>query len=192
MRKNVKKYSEGWWWGFLLRSIAAICFGLLAVFATAEMLWVVMMVGAIILIFMGVVKMVSTFAGMDARHWFLDFLVALLEIVAGAYLAFNVRTGTELLAVIVGAFILVRGIIEFVMGIVGTGSYTKALWVLAGLVGIGLGLIIIYYPLASNVAFVWLFGIYALVVGVMDLGYAIRLRVNARGRRKSGGRRRKA
>jgi uncharacterized membrane protein HdeD (DUF308 family) len=191
MRKNIKTYKENWWWAFLLRSIAAICFGLLAIFATAETLSLVIMIGAIALIFMGGVKVVNALAELNSRHWFLDFIVGLLEVIAGAYLAFNERTGTELLAIIIGAFILTRGIIELVMGIVGTGSYTKALWALAGLVGIALGLIIIYYPLTSNIAFVWLFGVYALIVGVIDLGYAIRMRINAHRTKKSAKRKKK-
>ena len=50
------------------------------------------------------------------------------------------------------------------------------MWIITGLLGIVAAIALIVYPLPGTLAFVWVIGLYALVHGVVNIGYAFQIR----------------
>jgi uncharacterized membrane protein HdeD (DUF308 family) len=115
------------WWVFLIRGLAAIAFGVIAVF------WPGITVGALVIVF--------------------------------------------------GAYAVVDGVFDLMLGIRGTASTGRSLtggdrvWlVLSGILGVAAGFIAFVWPGITAVALLWVIAFWAVFTGVIELFAAWRLR----------------
>jgi uncharacterized membrane protein HdeD (DUF308 family) len=117
-----------------------------------------------------------------SRHWWWFALRGVAAILFGI-LAFS-RPGTSLAALVLlfGAYAFVDGLFNVV------GSFrlrhTEGRWwelLLAGLAGIAIGLVTWFYPSITALALLIVIAAWAIVVGIFEIGAAIRLRKVIRG-----------
>jgi len=112
-----------------------------------------------------------------AQHWWVILLRGLLAILFGicAYL----WPGPTLAFVVLlwGAYALVDGIFELIAGIKGKWGAL----VFLGILGIAAGLITFFYPGITAIALVWVIAFWAILVGIMQISAAIRLRKEVQG-----------
>lgn len=166
------------WWLFLLRGLAAIVFGILAV------LWPQITVLSLILIYGafaladGVFALGAAIFGKAARapRWWLA-LIGLSGIAIGVMtFVWPIITALVLLA-----FISAWAILTGVLQIVGAIQLRKEIdneWmlILGGALSVLFGIVLVVAPGAGAIALIWVIAFYAVLFGVLQVAFAFRLR----------------
>ena len=165
------------WWLLLLRGIAAIVFGLLAfAWPGLTLLTLILFYGAFALVD-GVLAIIAAITGGSAApRWWLA-IVGLLGLAAGL-LTFLMP---GLTAVVLLLFIAGWAIATGVLQIIGAIKLRKEIdneWllILGGIVSVLFGVCMMLAPGAGALALVWVIGAYSVVMGVIFVALAFRLR----------------
>ena len=165
------------WWLLLLRSIALLLFGLIAVLWPGLTLVALATVFAAYLIITGIVDIITGIRAEGRRTlWFLTMLLGLAEIGVAIFL---LKTGLILatLIAIVGLSLIVIGIIEIVAAFEsGEDSSRRLLLIISGGLGVIGGFIVLRYPVSSGLAFVWVLGVWGLLTGSLQIAMCLSLR----------------
>jgi uncharacterized membrane protein HdeD (DUF308 family) len=166
-----------YWWLILLRGIVAIAFGVLSfIWPGITVVTLVLFWGAFALVD-GVLALAHAFMGdsMGPRWWMA--LVGLSGIAAGvvAFMA------PGLTAVVLLYFFAGWAIALGVFQIVGAIQLRKQIdneWtlILSGVVSVLFGFLLFAVPGAGLIGFVWVIAAYAIVFGVLLIGFAFRLK----------------
>jgi uncharacterized membrane protein HdeD (DUF308 family) len=166
-------------WGLpVLLGALSVVAGLAMLAWPAETVLVIAVVIGIQLLVNGVVRLVQSFAADDGSggERTLVALLGIFSILVGVLCLRNILQTVTVLAVLVGVFWLVGGIIEVIGGL-STGSVPGRGWrLLSGALGVIAGIAVLAYPGISLGALVVLFGIYLLLFGVISIvtGLAVR------------------
>jgi uncharacterized membrane protein HdeD (DUF308 family) len=167
------------WWLLLLRGIAAIIFGILAfAWPGITLLTLVLFYGAFALVD-GICAVIAAVTGsVPGSRWWLA-IVGLCGVVAGV-LTFAWPGLTAFLLLI---FIAVWAIVVGVFEIIGAIRLRKEIdneWmlILSGVVSVLFGIVLLVRPGPGALALVWMIGIYALVFGILNIAFALRLRTH--------------
>lgn len=182
---DVKGYASSHWGGFLLRALVAIGLGLYCLLAPESVLSVLTGVVAIGLLVMGIFELVRAFMLHKRGQSFgLALISGGLETIFGTWLLVNKDARLEILAIIIAVIAIVHGLLNLTIAIKGTkDSGDRFIWLAAGILGLALGILIFFVPSfgwATNVAIIWIFGIFLLVMGLSNAFYAISLRKKAK------------
>ena len=162
-----KRFISEYWWVLTVRGILAILFGIAAVFWPGlTIVTLLYLFGAYILV-SGVVNIIHGVGGVSKRaSWFLTLVVGLLELGVGVYLLRHPHVTFATLILLIGFMLIVRGVIEGVSAFSdATSSTERALMIIASIVAILAGILLLFQPAAAGVAFVWILGLYALIIG---------------------------
>lgn len=165
------------WWLILLRGIAAIVFGILAfAWPGITLLSLVILYGVYALID-GVFSIIAAIKGghAESRWWLI--LIGILGIAAGLLTFFWPAITALVLTIFIGAWALIHGIFEIVGAIKIRKEIDNEWWlILSGALSVIFGLAVLILPGAGALALVWLIGAYAIVFGVLLVGFAFRLK----------------
>lgn len=170
-----------YWWLFLLRGLAAVAFGVLALIWPGITLLSLVFLWGFFAILDGVFALAAAIMGKSAApRWWLA-VVGVAGLGAGV-LAF---IWPGLTALVLLMFIAAWAIVGGVFQIVGAIQLRKEIsneWllVLDGALSVLFGIVLVAMPSAGALALVWLIGIFAILFGVLMLGFAFRLRKHAR------------
>lgn len=171
-----KHYQTWRWWTIALRGLAAIIFGLLAVFAPGAAFISLVFVFGVFALVDGVLALsFGARSARDARAWVIGR--GLISIVAGVVaIAWPGMSAIALLFVI-GAWAIVAGVLEIASAI-RLRRVIRHEWLLAfeGILEIAFGIALMISPLAGAIVIGLWVGAYALVLGGMMIGTAFRLR----------------
>jgi uncharacterized membrane protein HdeD (DUF308 family) len=112
-----------------------------------------------------------------SRNWWLVMLRGVLAIVFGVLAMIGPGAAWFALALVFGAYALVDGVFALVTAFSGRpeGGPWWSLF-LEGLIGVGVGVITFALPQITEVALVYLIGIWAIAQGIFEIGAAFRLR----------------
>lgn len=166
------------WWIVALRGLVAILFGVVA------LLWPDITLTALIVAFGiysmadGVAALIAAFraAGQD-RPWLPFVLEGVVAIGAGVLALVWPGLSALALLYVIAAAAIVTGLFEIVAAIRLRREVEGELWLaLAGLASIAFGVVMAIFPGEGAVALVWLVGTYAIVLGVLLVALAFRLR----------------
>jgi uncharacterized membrane protein HdeD (DUF308 family) len=161
------------WWVLALRGLLAVLFGLAAFF------WPLATVGALVLVF-GAFAMVygilAVVAGIRARWW--GMLIAGLGGIALGVLTILWPGITALaLLYLIAAWALIVGILQVVAAVQLRREISNEwLLALAGVVTIVWAVLLVLFPAAGALSVLWIIGAFALVIGILELVLAFRLR----------------
>ena len=166
------------WWMIVLRGLAALLFGLVAIF------WPGISLDALVILFGayaladGIIAVFGSFrmASGEPRRSFLA-LTGIVGILIGLISVFWPEATIVLLLYFVAAWALLFGIIE----IAGSFRLKKEFgpdWPVSkgGILLVAFGLLLVIFPGAVAVAATWVIGIFALLVGIALLSFAWRRR----------------
>jgi uncharacterized membrane protein HdeD (DUF308 family) len=178
MSTRVEEYVHDLWWLFVLSGIATITFGILALFLPGLTLALLVVIFAIYAIVIGVIELVHGFASIGKRSsWWFTLLVGLVMLGVGVYLIRHPETAIGTFIVLIGAVLLVRGIFDLIVAAFFVKrNESRWLWVISGVLGILAGIFLWSNPASGGIAFVWVLGLYALIVGSISLAYAFSVR----------------
>jgi len=166
-------------WGWMaLRGVAAIVFGLLAMFVPAITLSVLIMVWGAYALVDGVLALLAGFRIRESgRPLWSMVIVGLIGVVAGIVTLLWPGLSALMLLFIIASWALVSGAFQIVAAI----RFRKEIrneWLhgLSGLISLVFGVLLFTQPEAGAVALVWVIGLYSVFFGVLVLGFSLRLR----------------
>lgn len=112
-------------------------------------------------------------------YWWLALIAGLIMLGVGVFLATNLQLSIATFVLLVGGALLVNGIIDMLIGIfISRKAEHRILWILTGALSLIAGAVIWVYPVRGSLAFVWVLGLYALIMGVVSISKAISLRAS--------------
>lgn len=168
------------WWLLLLRGLAAVLFGLLALAWPGLTLLVLIFLFAVFAFADGMLALTAALGGGAAMYRWWLVLVGLLGLAAGIITIAYPRTTALVLLVLIGWWSIVRGLFE-IIGAIQLRKEIENEWtlILGGIVSLVFGLLVLIHPGAGALAMVWLIGVYAIAAGVLMIGFSFRLRRHA-------------
>jgi uncharacterized membrane protein HdeD (DUF308 family) len=166
------------WWVPALRGAIAILFGVLAfVYPIVVTTLGIALLAAFALV-EGVFALVRAFGmGLPAGHRALLIILGLAGLAVAALAVLYPGLATLTFVVFVGWWAILGGAFELIVAV----EYRKVIendWllVLTGLLSLVFGVLLIWQPFAGLQALLWLFGIYAVIIGILMLAVGFRLR----------------
>lgn len=166
------------WWLVALRGVAALLFGLLTLFNPAVTLAaLVLLFGAYALVD-GVFTIVSALANRHGEsHWVALLVGGVLSVALGVLTFLMPGVTAVVLLYCVAAWAIVTGGAQIAAAIrlrkVITGEWLLAL---AGVLSVAFGLVLVVFPGAGALAVALWIGAYAIVLGIVLIAFAFRLR----------------
>jgi uncharacterized membrane protein HdeD (DUF308 family) len=165
------------WWLLLLRGIAAIIFGLLAfAWPGLTLLTLILFYGAFALVD-GVLAIVAAMTGgVPGSRWWLA-IVGLLGIAAGLLTFLTPGLTALVLLFFIAGWAIVTGVFE-IIGAIKLRKEIDNEWllILGGIISVLFGVGMMLAPGAGALALVWVIGAYSVVMGVIFVALAFRLK----------------
>ena len=174
------------WWVLALRGLVAIFFGLAALFWPGLILAVLIVFFGAYALVDGILAIVAAFrssgGGMRRRLLLIEGVVGILF---GLFALFWPNHTALALVYIIALWAILSGIARIVMALMLRREIENE-WsiALSGVLSVILGIVLILLPGAGLLAYTWLIGLLALVVGISFIYYAFRVR----GQQMSGSR----
>lgn len=165
--------------GLVLRGVVAIIFGIAAVFWPGITILTILYLFSAFLLIGGVFELVYGISrlgheGTSVLTRVLTPLLGLLQIGVGVYLLRHPHVTFTTLILLIGFILIIRGVIELVEGLFEEGPSTyRVVMIVIGLLAVLAGILVLTQPRAASVAFVWILGLYGLVVGPLMLAAAL-------------------
>jgi uncharacterized membrane protein HdeD (DUF308 family) len=175
----------GNWWALLLRGIAAVLFGLAALFWPGLTLVVLIVFFGAYALVDGVFAIVAGIRGSEGSRWLL-LAEGVLGVLAGLVAFFWPGMTAMVLLFLISAWAIFTGLLKVVMAIAFRRRIeNEGLMGLSGVLSVLFGVVLAVWPGAGLLSLVWLVGIYALIFGValIVLGFRARGHAQASGSR---------
>ena len=166
------------WWTFLIRGIAAVIFGILALAMPGIALVVLVLLFGAYALVDGIFALIGAVRAAEAKdRWAHLLFVGIFGILVGAITFFYWQITAFALLYLIAAWAIVTGILE----LVGAFELRRLMpgelwWVLAGLASIAFGVLLIERPGSGALAVVWIIAFYAILFGGFLIGLSFRLR----------------
>lgn len=169
-------------WGWLLAfGIVTLAAGLCAIFWPGETLVILAIIFGIQLIVTGVFELIEAFAPVDPNaggRWFMGLLGG-LSIVVGVLCLHNVFATLLGLALLLGVYWIVHGVMSLFHAIADHEAPSRAWTGLAGGVSVLAGIVLIVWPSLSLFYLAIVLGIWLVVYGAIMIWASFRLRAVA-------------
>ena len=164
------------WWLLLLRGLAGIAFGVLALmWPGITLILLVAFYGAWALID-GVLALYMAITGKGGSTWWL-VLVGIAGLVAGALTFFWPGVTALVLVLFIGAWALVSGIFQIIGAIQLRKQIDNEWWlILGGVVSVLFGLYVLVYPGGGALALIWAIAFYSILFGILMVAASFKLK----------------
>lgn len=173
-RQQLNTYAGSLWWLFAVMSFVMVVFGLFTLFFPGLTLAGLVTAFAVFVVVYGLVELFEGFHAMNKReNWWFSLVVGVLLLGLGVYLVKNPDLTIAAFASVVGLTLLLRGIVDAVIGLFYNDDTYRLHWYIGGALGVVAGITIWSYPDFSTLAFTWVLGLWALVAGVASLAKAL-------------------
>jgi uncharacterized membrane protein HdeD (DUF308 family) len=168
------------WWALALRGVAALLFGLIALFAPGFVaVWLAILFGAYALID-GIFAIIAGIRAAE-RHerWWPLALEGLLSVIVGLIALVMPVAAAVALLYFVSAWAIVTGVFR-ISAAIRLRKEVRGEWllILNGALSVLLGILIVAHPGAGLITLVWVLGVYAIIYGIVLVGLAFKLRAH--------------
>lgn len=171
------------WWALLIRGIAAVLFGILALVLPGLTLQVLVLLFGAYALVDGIFALVAAAQALNRRRSFewrgvgWPIVEGIAGIIAGLLTFFWPRVTAFVLLYFIGAWAIVTGITEIIQA-VALRRIIRNEWllILSGAASVVFGILVYLFPGAGALTIVWLIGAYAIVFGILLIGLSLRLR----------------
>lgn len=168
------------WWVLLLRGILSLIFGVLTfVWPGITLAVLVALYGAFALVD-GVLSIVAAIrGGAPAPRWWLA-LVGVFGIAAGVLTVLWPQITAVVLLMFIAAWAIAMGVMQIV-GAIKLRNEIEGEWLLiaSGVLSVLFGVMLIAWPGAGALAMVLVIGAFAIMFGILMIGFSLRLRRHA-------------
>jgi uncharacterized membrane protein HdeD (DUF308 family) len=164
------------WWLLMLRGIALVLFGVVAVLWPGLTLVALAVAFAAYLLIGGIVNIIDGVLGIGRRSlWFLTLVIGLAELGVAIWLLKNHYVLGTFIAV-VGLSLVILGILEIIAAFEpGEDAGRRFLTIVGGALALIAGFITLRYPVSSGFAFTWVLGLWGLVAGALQIAMCLSL-----------------
>ena len=164
------------WWVWALRGVAAIIFGLLALFYPGITLTSMVYVFGAYAVIDGAIAVYNAVVHRGV-NWGWQLLEGLVSIIAGIAAFMMPFLASMTLLFIIAIWAIITGVMQMVMAWRQREVIDNEVWLgLAGLMSVIFGILVFFDPFAGLLSTVWVIGIYSIIFGVMMLALAWRYR----------------
>jgi uncharacterized membrane protein HdeD (DUF308 family) len=171
----------GNWWALLVRGIAAVLFGLAALFWPGPTLFVLIIFFGAYALVDGILALVAGIRGSEGRRWLL-LAEGVLGVLAGLVALFWPGITALVLLYVIAAWAIFTGILKVVMAIsLRREIDNEWMMVLSGALSLLFGVLLAALPGAGLLSLVWIIGIYALILGIALIVLGFRMRGHRQG-----------
>lgn len=164
------------WWAVALRGLAAIIFGLIAIFMPGVTILSLVFVFAVYAVVDGIAAIVASVRAVrQGEAWVFLAIAGIAKIAAGVFAAFWPGI-TALVFVLVFAFgEIIAGAFSFGSALELREDHGRWWLALTGILEVVFGAFLLATPLIGAVVLTWWLGIYAVALGIVELVLAFRL-----------------
>jgi uncharacterized membrane protein HdeD (DUF308 family) len=178
------------WWVLVVRGVAALAFGVLALLWPGVTLLLLVALFAAYALISGIAAVAGAIrARATERRWWVVLLLGLVSVAAGLLAVFMPAITALALVLLMGANALVSGVLEIVLA-VRMRRMLRGEWLLglAGLLSVVFGVLVLLFPGPGALALVWLIAVWAIAIGILLIaaGFSLRKRTRAAERRFAG------
>ncbi len=165
------------WWVFLLGGIASVIFGILAFVNPGIALLVLAMFFAASILVDGALNVVGSLQHREKDGWWLMLLIGILGLVVGAYALLNPPVSMMAFIYLVAFQAILLGVFLAMLGYK-VRAATSREWILylTGALSILFGVLVVINPLAGSLSIVYLIACWALVIGVLKVFFAFKVK----------------
>lgn len=167
---NVTKES---WGALVLGGVATLIFGVAVVFWPGLTLLALLYIFSAYALISGAVNILAGLSTVGrADSWFLPVALGAFEVGVGVYLLRHTAVKFSTFILLIGFTLIASGIVEAVNAYYGSSraaAKTVALSYLSGLGALVAGIVILFAKQSQGVSFVWILGLYAIVVGTIQI-----------------------
>jgi uncharacterized membrane protein HdeD (DUF308 family) len=168
------------WPVLLVRAVFAVALGLVALIWPTITLLALAWAFGIYAIIDGVTQIVDGIRRRDRPRWWVSLLLGLLALAAGVVALIWPGITAVALAVVVGIWLLVTGVIEIISAAQQRREQRRVAWLgLAGLLSVMAGVLALARPVLGAFALAALLGVFAVLYGVVLAALALRNTANS-------------
>jgi uncharacterized membrane protein HdeD (DUF308 family) len=173
-RGMVTTLGRAWGW-VLFFGIVTLVAGLMTVAWPDQTILVVAILVGIQLFVSGIFRLVASFTeeGEGHRAWWV--ILGLLSIAVGILCLRNLFVTIAALTLVLGIVWVLQGITEFFAGVMGS-TPNRGWTIFMGIVGFIAGIVVLVYPFTSILAVAWVFGVWLIFYGIMEIVLAFRIK----------------
>jgi len=171
--------SWGWFLAFGIISIAA---GLIAIFWPGSALLAIAIIFGAYLVASGIFRFVGAFAVPAESGWVraLMALLAVLSFIVGLYLLRHPVYTILIVALVLGLFWMVSGVIQLFAAIGRTDMPSRGWRIASGILSIIAGAIVFFWPSISLLVLAIVLGVWLVIYGVTEVAASLALRSETR------------
>jgi uncharacterized membrane protein HdeD (DUF308 family) len=166
-------------WGWVLAfGIATLILGIIVTIHPKNSVYAVAVLLAVWLIIAGVFRIVRAIADQEdsgGTRWLLAVL-GIIGILFGVLIFHHTWTTVAVVGFIVGLFWVIAGIGDFYAAYVHKGGGGRVLLIIAGIIGVGVGIAALVYPGLSLTIIAFLFGLWLVLYGIIQIGVSMQLK----------------
>ncbi|HUO47541.1 MAG TPA: DUF308 domain-containing protein [Acidimicrobiales bacterium] len=171
-------------WGWVLAfGIATLILGVLVTIHPKNSTYFVARVLAIWLLLAGAWRIIKAIADREdsgGTRWLMATL-GLISILFGLLIFHHAWETVAVVGFIVGIFWVIAGVGDFYAAYVHREGGGRALLIVAGILGVGVGILALVYPGLSLTIIAFLFGLWLVLYGIIEIGVSIQLKNLAKG-----------
>lgn len=158
-------------WLYAVRAIVALAFGIVALVWPGLTLGVLLILVTIYLLVSGVINFVTGLADSGKRPgWALVVVLGIVEVALGVYIARHPLISLSTFLWLFGLVLIVIGVLEVGSAVLSEWAKNHRGWVaFSGLCSLIIGIIFVSWPVSSGLAFIWILGVYALIVAGVSM-----------------------
>lgn len=175
-KKNVSELTRPLVGLVVAQGVLAILFGIAALFWPGATVAIFAMLFGVFVLVWGIALLIQSLMGIGrVSLWWLELIFGVAVLALGVYLVRNPAVTLAWLVLFVGFTFVIRGVIDLVQAFFSTEraiTENKWFYVISALLGLVAGVLVLTYPAASGLAFVWIVGLYAIVEGIVLIALA--------------------
>ena len=157
------------WWSYVLRGVLAVIFGILFLaYPGATPRTLIILLG-VLLIVDAVINLIRTIVFIFRKEpWGWTLTWGLIGLLIGLILFDHTEFAMGFVAILIGIWVVIMGIAEIAFALDMPPESGRGALAVLGVISLGFGIVILVWTAETVYAFMVLFGIYLLVVAVMD------------------------
>ncbi|MEZ5169129.1 MAG: HdeD family acid-resistance protein [Acidimicrobiia bacterium] len=167
------------WWVFALTGLGVLIFGIL-VLALPRTLLVIAVVVGLGMIFFGILEVVHGFVMRSLPMWWLYSLRGAVSTVFGIVLVAWPDRTAEVIAVLVGIYLILAGLFQFLMVLAVPDADDRGLYILLAIIAVILGIFVLRDPDRSLRIVALIVGAWFVFFGMLEIVSAFGIRALGR------------
>ena len=157
-------------WGWVLTfGVLTLIAGIATVAWPGRTILVIAVLFGLQLFVHGIFRLVLAFTSAAEGHRALYAILGILSILVGILVMRHTFQTVKIFALILGAYWVVSGVIDFLAGIFAKDAPNRGWTIFMGLLGFAAGVVVLVQPEISLGVLAWVLGVWLIMFGVMEI-----------------------